>query len=168
MPTWVRGNQVYNYSSRHWRISLSTLELTHGILLGAHGSGGTNSLNFMMQPGVLRGLNVHISNNISGRDLDINFSKQVWDGGTSWAAETEFTLFTIPAGETGHFCAPKITTEVADRTWARWDKVGIKQNRTDTIGPTGVIDHWTIAVALEITEETLIDTEGLPNRATIN
>ncbi len=164
MPVWVRGNQVYTQSTNDWRLGLSSSFIRHSIFLGdADGS----QTQLMMQPGVLRGLNVFISRNDGfGNDLDIKFAREVYDGGTGWAAETEFTLFTIPSGEVGHFCAPKITTELADRSWARWDRCSIMQRREAGLG--GIVDHWTIAVLVEITEETLLDTTFPPNRAIQN
>ncbi len=161
MPVWVRGNQVYTQSTNDWRLGLTSQFKRHSIFLG-DADGVTTQL--MMQPGVLRGLNVFISRNSSGVDLDINFAREVYDGNLGWAAETEFTLFTIPAGEIGHFCAPRITSELADRSWARWDRCSIFQRRTGS----GIIDHWTIAVLVEITEELLLDTTFPPNRAIQN
>ncbi len=160
MPTWVRGNQVHTASKTGWDVQTGGNQIDLGLFLAQEFAGG--SANFMMQPGVLRGLNVFISTNGSSTDLNVQFVKKVYDGGTGHGSEIIFTLFTIPAGETGHFCAPKITSELADRSWARFDITGIRLKRSLNLGN---IRRWTIATLVEITEETLLDTQQPPNRA---
>ncbi len=157
MPEWVRGNQVHTASHTSWDVQTGGRGQDIGLFLVGDGS----EFNFMVQPGVLRGLNVFIASNTSSTDLDVQFVKQVYDGGTGHGSEIVFTLFTILVGETGHFCAPKITTELADRSWARFDRCSIRLNRSLT---SGNIRKWTIASLVEITEETLLDTQQPPNR----
>ena len=160
MPDWVTGNQVYISSNEHFHIQAGQDDERHGLLLTDEAV-GLGAENFMAQPGVLRGLNVFAGANSSSQDLDVLFRKRVYNGVAGYGAIVDFTLFTIPAGETGHFCAPKITTELSDRSWARWDRVGMTQKRA---GDNGAVTNWTIAVCLEITEETLTDTQAPPNR----
>ena len=159
MPDWVTGNQVYISSNQQFRIVAGDLVTRTAMLLTEEAT--SEPANFMFLPGILRGFNVFVGTNTSSADLDINFGKQVYNGVAGHASETEFTLFTIPAGVTGNFCAPKITTELADRSWARWDLCAIVLRRT---GSGGELIRWTAACCLEITEETLLDTQQPPNR----
>ena len=159
MPTWVRGNDVF--IGAHSGIALFVGNFTERVPLNLDEESPSDPLNFMVQPGVLRGWNMFVGTNTSTTDIDINFAKEVYDGGTGYAAETEFTMFTVPAGELGYFCAPKITTELADRSWARWDKVGVIMRRS---AATGSFIRLTFACLLENIEETLLDTQQPPNR----
>ena len=158
MPEWVLGNQVLTTSAFGWRMQAGLTSKRRGLLLTDE---PTNPESFMFQPGILRGFNVYVGQNDSSTDLDVIFRKQVYNGVAGHGSVIQFTLFTIPAGETGDFCAPKITTELSDRSWARWDKCGIVQTRS---GDTGGITKLTVGCCLEITEETTLDTQQPPNR----
>jgi len=162
MPDWVLGNHVFITSALQWRLEAGLTTKRHGLFLTDETSSAPE--NFMFQPGIIRGFNVHVGQNDSSTDLDIKFRKQVYNGTAGHASATLFTLFTIPAGKTGDFCAPKITTELSDRSWARWDKCGIAPTRS---GDTGGITQVTVGCCLEITEETALDTQQPPNRPII-
>jgi len=161
MPDWVLGNHVFITSAFDWRMQAGLTSKRQGLLL-THEAGSPE--NFMFQPGILRGFNVYVGQNDSATDLDVRFRKQVYDGTAGYGSAILFTLFTIPAGETGDFCAPKITSDLSDRSWARWDICGILQSRS---GDTGGITQLTVGCCLEITEETALDTGQPPNRPII-
>lgn len=160
MPEWVKGNHCWMFASQAWDVDAAETEHFFGI------NGNVQSASilgqFMAQPGVLRGFNVYVGLNTSGCDIDVKFFRYIFTAPTTYSARQEFTLFTIPAGGTGYFCAPKITTELASRSWARFDRVGIMSDRACDFG---IARNWTVGCCLEITEEELLDTQNPPNRA---
>lgn len=163
MPDWVKGNFCWMNTSRRYELGTSTKVRRYGINGQVVNQGISQLLTqFMFQPGIVRGLNMYVGLNTSVADIDISFIKEVYTSPTSYGSEIDHVLFTIPSGETGYFCAKPILTndagvDLANRSWARWDKAGIKIERS-TIGLLFL--QITLGVCLEITEEELTDTTG--------
>jgi len=164
MPDWVTGNHVLITSTFGWRMVGAQTSNRRGLFLTDEFI--SNPETFMIQPGVLRGFNMYVGANDSSTDVDIKFRKQVYNGVAGYGSTILFTLFTIPANTTGDFCAPKITSDLSNRSWARWDLCGITQTRLEDVG-NGGITKITVGSCYEITEEEALDTGQPPNRPII-
>jgi len=160
MANFVKGNYCWQTSSEETDMpDGSTFDRYMNMNLLRVSNTSSAASTYAHQQGRLKALNMHIVKNTSLTETTARFTRRVWNSGTnSWNNQSDITLITIPAGESGYFCS---SLSEADTTcaWLKKDIVGLRFNR---VGPglTGDVTGITTGICLELTEEERLDTSG--------